>query len=120
MTIKEIVDDWFKRFYDKDMTMKDIYLAGFREGLRCENPYGGQTNTNHGCVLPKYKNNKWKKAIRHPDNSGINITVQNKVPNTTVEIYRDTKNNNLGKTIDIIVSEFTRKDMEDKNGSKGN
>ena len=120
MTIKEIADDWFKRFYNKDMTVNDIYLAGFHEGLRCENPYGRHANTKHGYVLPKYKKNKWEKAIRHPDNSGINITVQNKVPNTTVEIYRDTKTNSLGKSIEIVVSKFTGKDTEDLNGSKGN
>jgi len=120
MTASELADDWLKRFFDKDMTVKDIYLAGFYEGLRCENPYGRHTNTKHGYVLPKYKKNKWKKAIRHPDNNGVNITVQNKVPNTTVEIYRNTKTNSLGKSIDIIVSEIIRKDTEDKNGSKSN
>jgi hypothetical protein len=120
MTIKEIADDWFKRFYDKDMTVKDIYLAGFHEGLRCENPYGRHTNTKHGYILPKYKKNKWEKAIRHLDNNEVNITVQNKVPNTTVEIYRDTKTNSLGKGIEIVVSEFIRKDTEDENVSKSN
>ena len=29
MTASELADDWLKRFFDKDMTVKDIYLAGF-------------------------------------------------------------------------------------------
>ena len=120
MTINELADDWLKRFFDKDMTVKDIYLAGFHEGLRCENPYGRHTNIKHRHILPKYKKNKWEKAIRRPYNNGVNITIQNKVPNTIVEIYKDTKTNSIGKSIEIVVSEFIRKNTEDENVSKSN
>jgi|WetSurMetagenome_2_1015567.scaffolds.fasta_scaffold341278_2 hypothetical protein len=75
--------------------------------------FGRKNNEHNGCIVPKYDHPlDMKTVLSERANNVTNITVQNKVPNTTIEIYRDIKNNSPKEDIDIIISEIVENMQE--------